>query len=71
MLNPFINNPSYKSEKDFRAESEKSRSHQYAYPIAHSSKPSHWALWIGNLLIRMGENLTQGNFITKSTHENT
>ena len=68
MLNPFINNPSDRSKKHFGTESEESILGQFAHPVANSSRPGRWALWIGSLLSRMGKKPAKGNLVTKRSH---
>jgi hypothetical protein len=70
MLNPFINDPSYRPKKHFRTENEESSFGQFAHPMVNSSKPWRWALWLGSLLIRMGRKLNEDNSLPKTNHGN-
>lgn len=70
MLNPFINSSPKKIGEDFEALNEDVVYRNRERLTQVSSTPGRLVLWLGSLLIKMGEKLTQGNLSTKSTHGN-
>ncbi len=71
MLNPFINYPTpKKTGEDFKALNKDLIYQNYERANQVSSTPRYLVLWLGSLLIKMGEKLTKENLSAKSTHEN-
>ncbi len=65
MLNPFIQDPLSHKEKE-RVINAEMDAHRFAH-VAERPR-SQAALWLGNLLIKMGEKLTEREVEMKSAH---
>lgn len=67
MLNPFIQNPYSKEKKLPKAE----QSLDAERPSSgQTQRPHGAALWVGNLLIKMGKKLTEEDHKLKGTQQN-
>lgn len=69
MLNPFIQLPPSGKEKKVQDETEESYAQMHGYSVDSASPKPSMGLFVGKLLIRMGEKLVKEQIPLGSTRE--
>ncbi len=69
MLNPFLQTEAGKNRRLIMGGSEETAAQQYGHTLEGMSQPSV-GLWIGRLLIRIGEKLAKKDSALKNAREN-
>ncbi len=59
MLDPFLNYSMHKLDRESDAVNEERVAQYYGRPIEDARMPGLLALWVGNLMIRIGKKLTR------------
>lgn len=70
MLNPFIQYVPREKDKGTTRGREESLAEMYAHSVDTSSPHPSMGLWVGKLLIRMGEKLAKQDMPLKTNREN-
>ena len=61
MMNPFMNYPSGKIDKEAAMINDEKLAQRNGNMIKNRTVPGYWAWWLGNLMIRIGTKLTKEN----------
>jgi hypothetical protein len=69
MMNPFLQVPAQKPGKGRKAMNDELAAEQYAQSESNRAPHGNIGLWVGNLLIRMGNKLTQQDIDMKTSKE--
>ncbi len=70
MLDPFVQIVSDEREKKLTGRAGESIAEMYGHSVDTASPRPSMGLWVGRLLIRMGEKLTKQNPALKANREN-
>ncbi len=70
MLDPFVQIVSDEREKKLTGRARESIAEMYGHSVDTASPRPSMGLWVGRLLIRMGEKLTKQNPALKANREN-
>jgi hypothetical protein len=70
MLNPFLQSVSPEKRKKLAEESEESFAQMHGYSMDSASPRPTVGLWVGKLLIRMGQKLTKEDVPLNSNRQN-
>jgi len=68
MMNPFLNYPSGKIDKEAATINDEELAQGNSNIIKNRTAPSYWAWWLGNLMIRIGTKLTKENPAMHNAH---
>ncbi len=69
MMNPFLQVPPQQARKDRKTMNDELSAEQYAQLLSKSAPRRNLGLWIGSLLIRMGNRLAQQDIEMKTSKE--